>query len=324
MLFGIRFDFRNPPIAGTSMADRYAAALDMAEWADGLGCVSIGVAEHHGSADGYLPSPAVMLGAMAARTKQAPLGIGALIAPFHDPLRIAEDLCVLDHLSRGRLSVIVGAGYAPHEFEMFDVELRERPQRVVELVTTLRNAFTGEPFEYHGRTVQITPPPFQPGGPKIALGGSSEGAARRAARIGDGFVPSTGEVWEFYADECVKLGKDHPGEWPGGDTRVIVLAEDPERQWERQGAFFLHETNAYGEWQAQTDNLSTGFTTVSDVDTLRATGQYRILTPDEFIAEMQALPFPFVMFHPLVGGTPPDMAWESLKLFEHEVLPAFG
>ena len=94
MLFGLRFDFRNPAIADTSMADRYAAALDMAAWADGLGCVSIAVSEHHGSADGYLPSPVPMLAAMAARTTSVRFSIAALIAPFHDPLRLAEDLIV--------------------------------------------------------------------------------------------------------------------------------------------------------------------------------------------------------------------------------------
>ena len=51
--FGLRFDFRNPPIAGTAMADRYAAALDMAAWADRLGCANITLSEHHGSPDGY-------------------------------------------------------------------------------------------------------------------------------------------------------------------------------------------------------------------------------------------------------------------------------
>ncbi len=96
MLFGLRFDFRNPELAGTAMADRYAAALDMAAWADDLGCVSIAVSEHHSSPDGYLPSPVPMLAAMSARTSSVRFTIAALIAPFHHPLRLAEDLIVLD------------------------------------------------------------------------------------------------------------------------------------------------------------------------------------------------------------------------------------
>ena len=68
MFFGLRFDFRNPDLGGVSTADRYAAALEMVEWADRLGGMTVAVSEHHGSDDGYLPSPLVMLSAMAART----------------------------------------------------------------------------------------------------------------------------------------------------------------------------------------------------------------------------------------------------------------
>jgi len=322
MLFALRFDFRNPSIAGTSMADRYAAALDMAEWADQLGCVAVVISEHHGSADGYLPSPLAVVAAMAARTTNVTFNVAAMIVPFHDPLRLAEDLAVVDNLTRGRLEIVVAGGYVHEEFEMFGVPMNERAKRVTETVTTLKQAFTGEPFEFRGRTARVTPAPFRPGGPKISMGGSSEPAARRAARIADGFLPSDPAMWDFYVDECKQLGKPDPGPYVGGDTSVVALAADVEKGWERIGPFFLHEMNAYGAWQAQ-DNIATSYHSVADVDALRATGQYRILTPDEFVAEQKAGPFPFAMFHPLCGGTPPELAWESLRLFEHEVLPAF-
>ena len=132
MMFAMRFDFRNPELAGTTMADRYAAALDMAEWADELGCVMITVSEHHGSPDGYLPSPIPMLAAMAARTKNVRSMIAAVIVPFHDPLRLAEDMIVLDNLSKGRVDLIVAGGYVHEEFAMFDVLMSARGKRVTE------------------------------------------------------------------------------------------------------------------------------------------------------------------------------------------------
>ena len=89
------------------------------------------------------------------------------------------------------------------------------------------------------------------------------------------------------------------------------------------GPFFLHETNAYGAWIAQND-VAGPYHTVDDVEQLRAQGQYRILTPDQYIGELKAAPFPFAFFHPLCGGMPPDLAWSSLRLFEHEVMPAFA
>jgi alkanesulfonate monooxygenase SsuD/methylene tetrahydromethanopterin reductase-like flavin-dependent oxidoreductase (luciferase family) len=323
MLFGLRFDFRNPDFAGTTAADRYAAALDMAEWADRLGCVSIAISEHHGSPDGYLPSPVPMLGAMAARTTNVRFMIAALIAPFYEPLRIAEDLVVLDHLSKGRVDLIVAGGYVHEEFAMFGVPMKERAKRVTELVTTLKAAFTGEPFEFRGRTVQVTPAPYRPGGPSISLGGSSEPAARRAARIADGFLPSVPEVWEFYRDEVQLLGRPDPGPSPIGDNQTIALAEDPEKGWEQMAPFFLHETNAYGAWQAQ-DDVASPYRTVADTDELRETGKYRVLSPDQLVEELRAAPFPFAMLHPMCGGMPVDLAWSSLRLLENEVLPAFS
>jgi len=323
VIFGLRFDFRNPPLAGTAMSDRYAAALDMAQWADRLGCVSIAVSEHHGSPDGYLPSPIPMVAAMAARTSNVRFTIAALIAPFYDPLRLAEDLIVLDNLSRGRVDVIIAGGYVADEFAMFGVPMGDRGRLVTGAVATLRAAFSGDPFDYHGRRVEITPTPFLPSGPAILLGGSSEAAARRAARIADGFIPSLPAVWDFYRDEVVKLGRPDPGPSPIGENQVIALAEDPEAGWEQMAPFFLHESNAYGAWSDQS-GVASPYSSVGDTEELRASGQYRVITPEHFIEEMKAAPFPFQLFHPLCGGMPIVLAWSSLHLFETRVLPAFG
>jgi alkanesulfonate monooxygenase SsuD/methylene tetrahydromethanopterin reductase-like flavin-dependent oxidoreductase (luciferase family) len=322
MLFAMRFDFRNPAFAGTSPADRYEAALEMAEWADERGCVMIAVSEHHGSADGYLPSPLPIVAAMAARTRNIRIGVAALIAPFYDPLRLAEDAIVLDHLSRGRVDLIVAGGYVREEFAMYGVPMNERVKRVTETVQTLKAAFTGEPFEYRGRTVRVTPAPYTPGGPRIVLGGSSDAAARRAARIADGFMPSIPEVWDAYRDEVQVLGGPDPGPSPIGDNRTVALAEDAEKGWAQMEPFFLHETNAYGVWQAQ-DDVGSPYRTVDDGEALRATGQYAVLTPSQYVEELRAAPFPFAFFHPLCGGMPIDLAWESLRLFEREVAPTF-
>jgi alkanesulfonate monooxygenase SsuD/methylene tetrahydromethanopterin reductase-like flavin-dependent oxidoreductase (luciferase family) len=321
--FALRFDLRNPAIGQTTAADRYAAALDMVEWADTRGCMAVTVSEHHGSPDGYLPSPLMMLAAMAARTTNVYLSVAALIAPFHDPLRLAEDIAVLDHLSRGRVGLIVAAGYVREEFDMFGVPMNERARRVTEAVATLKAAFTGQPFEYRGRTVTVTPAPYQPGGPGITLGGSSEQAARRAAHIADGFIPSVPEVWQFYRDEVQALGRPDPGPCPIGVNRTVALAADVERGWEQMGPYFLHEMNAYGAWQAAS-NIASPYTQVGDLDELRAGGAYAVLTPDEYVQELRALPFPFAMLHPLCGGMPPELAWTSLRLLEHEVMPAFA
>jgi alkanesulfonate monooxygenase SsuD/methylene tetrahydromethanopterin reductase-like flavin-dependent oxidoreductase (luciferase family) len=318
MLFLIRFDLRNPAFSGVDMADRYQAALEMAEWADQRGALAITFSEHHGSDDGYLPSPLSLAAATAARTSNAAIMIAALIAPFYDPLRLAEDLAVVDQLSRGRLNVILAGGYADHEFDMFGVAPSERGARVRETVATLRAAWTGEPFEFRGRTVRVLPTPAQAGGPKIVLGGSSEPAARRAARIADGFVPSDPACWEFYREECLALGKPDPGAAFTATADVVVLAEDPEAAWPLLGPYFMHESNAYGAWQANAG--ADRYQPVTDLDAVRALGQYRVLTPDEYRVELEAEEVPVAKLHPMVGGIPPKLAWEHLHLFEESFL----
>jgi alkanesulfonate monooxygenase SsuD/methylene tetrahydromethanopterin reductase-like flavin-dependent oxidoreductase (luciferase family) len=201
--------------------------------------------------------------------------------------------------------------------------MKERGARVTEMISTLKAAFSGEPFDYRGRTVQVTPSPFTPGGPSLLLGGSSEPAARRAARIADGFIPSVPEVWEFYRDEVQLLGRPDPGDCPIGENRTVALAKDVERGWEEMGPYFLHETNAYGAWLASNDGAGP-YRQMTDIDAVRASGSYAVVTPAEYVEELKAAPFPFAMFHPLCGGMPIDLGWSSLRLFETEVMPAFG
>jgi len=328
VLFGLRFDLRNPGFAGVSAGERLRAALDMCEWADQRGALALTVSEHHGSEDGYLPSPMVMAAAIGARTSSAMVSVAALIAPFHDPLRLAEDVAVADLACGGRLVLIIAGGYLPREFEMFDVPMNERPRRVREVVDTLRKASSGEPFEYRGRTVRITPATTNPGGPMIMLGGTSEGAARRAARIADGFVPSEPGCWEHYRDECIQLGKPDPGPFTmkGPLGGQLVLAEDVEKAWDELGPYFLYETQAYGEWEADAARSAdpgrpATFRPMSSVDEVRESGQYRIVTPDEWKQELAGQDDPGMpVFHPMVGGIPPELAWRHLHLFEEAFL----
>ena len=124
----------------------------------------------------------VFAAAVATRTHNVFINLGALIVPLHDPLRIAEDLAVVDLLSGGRLVVIVAAGYVASEFEMFGKRLADRGASVERAVEVLKAAWTGEPFELDGRTVRVTPRPFQDPRPMILMGGQTR--SRRGAPLG--------------------------------------------------------------------------------------------------------------------------------------------
>lgn len=319
--FGIRFDLRDPGFSGVPLVDRYAAAVDMAAWADRLGFVSLTLSEHHGSPDGYLPSPLPMAAAVAARTERISIQVAAMVAAFHDPLRLAEDAAVVDLISGGRLELVIANGYVADEFAMFGVPMGERVARTTEAIEVLRQAWTGEPFEFRGRTVHVTPTPARPRGPKLALGGSSDAAARRAARLGVSFRPSTNAVWETYRAERIALGGSDPGGFVGGDTTATFLAADADAGWDAIAPYALHEANAYGAWAAAA-GADTGYREVADADELRATGQYKVLTPEQLVAQLQEQgEWAFALFHPLMGGIPPELGWQSLQLLEHEVLP---
>src|SRR6266536_3793764 len=198
MRLGLRYDMRVPEF-GAPPAGLYAAAVEQCAWADQLGFDYVHLAEHHGAEDGYCPSPLILGAAIASATRNLQLRFSALVLTMHDPLRLAEDLAVLDLISGGgRIRVIAGIGYRPHEFAMFGVDFAQRARQFEQKLEVLRQAWTGEPFAYRGTTVRVTPTPCTPGGPAIYLGGSAVPSARRAARLGYGYCPTSEELYEVY------------------------------------------------------------------------------------------------------------------------------
>ena len=313
----IRFDLRQPQ-GIDSLTPRYRACLEMCEWAERNGFLAVVLSEHHGSDDGYLPAIFPMAAAVAARTERVLISLAAVVAPLHDPLRLAEDAAVVDQLSGGRLALVLANGYVPSEFEMFGVPLRERGERVRDTVEVLRRAWTGEPFEHRGRTARVTPRPAQPNGPMLMLGGASAAAARRAAELGVGFMPSLHQYWADYRDACAELGRPDPGPGMPDQPMFIHVAEDVEAAWAKVGPAVLHEFNAYGRWAAESA-AHTGYQPVADLDTLRSFGLHHVLTPAECVEFVDRTGT--LLLNPMCGGLEPDVAWESLRLIEHEVLP---
>jgi len=190
----IRFDMRAPGLDPAGAQKLYGASLEMSEWADRTGFDMLVLSEHHGAPDGYLPSPLVLGAAVAARTTRIPIWVSALLIPLHDPIRLAEDIAVLDLISNGRISIVTGLGYRPIEYELLGREWKGRGKRLDACLETMVKAWTGEPFEFDGETVQVAPRPVQQPHPAIMVGGSGPAGAKRAARFGFGFFPPTGCV----------------------------------------------------------------------------------------------------------------------------------
>jgi len=322
-VFMMRFDLRSPGLDPARTADLYQAAVEMCAWGEKNGCLGVQVSEHHASADGYLPAPLLLATAIASATKTLPVQVAALIVPLHDPVELAEQMAVLDLISRGRVSYVTAVGYVPSEFESLGRAFAGRGRRLEETLALLKRAWTGEPFDVDGRRVQVTPTPFTPGGPSMAMGGNSRVAARRAARFGMSLVAQGGDpsIEAAYREACEELGRE-PGACivpPAGTVMSAFVARDPDAAWRAIGPHMLHDAQAYAAWMGDTQQSSTK-STAADVEALRAeNGSYRIFSVDEAVAYVRQ--FGPLLTQPLCGGVPPDLAWESLRLIADEVVP---
>jgi len=169
-----------------SVGERYRESLVLAAEAERLGFDSVWLSEHHFFADGYTPSLLVQAAAIAARTDRLAIGTGVLLAPLHNPVRLAEDAATAQLLSGGRLILGIGQGWRREEFDGLGVLYAGRHLRLDEIVATLRTAWD------EGK---VTPTPDPP--PPIWIGGMSEPAVRRAARLGDAYLASWSTPEEF-------------------------------------------------------------------------------------------------------------------------------
>lgn len=317
-LLTVSYDLRAPEF-GASPSDLYQAALDQAVWADRVCFDSIHVMEHHGSEDGYLPSPLVFAAAVAARTTRIRIWVSALVLPLHDPVMAAEELAVLDLISAGRLTVVVAAGYRRSEFDMFGRPFAPRAALVEEGVEVMTRAWTGEPFIYRGQTVRVRPRPLQRPRIPIVMGGGSEGSARRAARIADGYRPSKPGLVDVYLDELRRLGKGTPDITPSlAGNPTTFVTHDVEATWRTIGPHALHDTNSYVEWTKDQPGVYRQ-RSATTAEELRNAGGHLVLTPDEAVDQVRR--GEGLHLKPLLGGLNPQAAWRSLRVIEEDVLP---
>jgi alkanesulfonate monooxygenase SsuD/methylene tetrahydromethanopterin reductase-like flavin-dependent oxidoreductase (luciferase family) len=313
-MFMMRFDLRAPD-TGAPRAELYAAALDMAAWAESRGCLSAVLCEHHTSEDGYLPAPMILASAMAARTTTLPITIAVVLLPLYDPIRLAEEMAVLDIISQGRITYIAAIGYRTVEYEMYGVDFHTRGKLAEEKLALLLRAKTGAPFDHDGRHIHVTPAPLTPGGPMVAWGGGSVAAARRAGRFGIGFLAQGGgpELQAAYEQAARDAGHQPLMCYvpPADAPTTVFVADDVDRAWDELGPYLMHDVRMYSSWN-EGDHLTASLSFVTTAEELREENRsHRILNVEEaidFVRGGQPL-----QLHPLIGGLPPDIAWRYLK-----------
>jgi alkanesulfonate monooxygenase SsuD/methylene tetrahydromethanopterin reductase-like flavin-dependent oxidoreductase (luciferase family) len=331
MRFGLWYDLRNPPQWHEPYAELYDRALDEIGWADDAGFHSIYVSEHHITDDGYLPSVFPFLAAVATQTRRVRIGTAILLAPFHHPIRFAEDAAFVDQLSRGRLELGLGLAYRRDEFRALDVPRPERAFRTIELIEISRLAWTGEPFSYEGthfrfRDVIVTPPAYQEAGPPLWLGGATAKAAARAGSHGCHWMPdviAAGEHYETYVAALAAAGHD-PGEFRVAGNPTIYVTDNPERGRQELEPHLLYQLGLYSEWFAAGGPK---LAAPVDLDHEIERGRIVIGTPEQVIERIEALrarcPFDELYFWARLPGLAPELSKRSLELFATHVLPHF-
>ena len=170
--FATRYDFRAPGADPATRQEIFARAVEQAAYVDAHGMDALMISEHHAADDGYLPSPLLVASAFAAVTSRVPITVSALLVNLYEPVRLAEDIAVLDHLSKGRVSYTFGLGYRPVEYELYGrswagrgPDIEARIERILEIWAA------GE----------VTPAPYSQPHPFLFYGGGSPAAAKAEA-----------------------------------------------------------------------------------------------------------------------------------------------
>jgi alkanesulfonate monooxygenase SsuD/methylene tetrahydromethanopterin reductase-like flavin-dependent oxidoreductase (luciferase family) len=261
---GVSYDFRNPPDSGVTDQMLYAEILEQVKWLDQIGADLVWFTEHHFVDDGYLPSWTPIAGAMAALTSRVRFGTDICLMPFNHPIRLAEDLAVLDNISNGRVELGLGMGYAPHEFKGFGLPVKNRLSLMNEGIEVLKECFSGKQFSYHGKRwhfddVIITPGYVQPGGPPLWIAAMSEAGALRAAKYDTNFLPQGLKTRSYdpWVNALEASGRK-PQDKRVGIIRSILVTDDRNTDWpvvraaekyrmELYNRFFKESGEGFGE-----------------------------------------------------------------------------
>ena len=323
--FGVMYDCRRTPDSSLSMTDVYAATIEQAVLADQFGFDHVWFTEHHFLADGYLPAFQPLAGAIAARTEQIRISTDIALMPLYHPLRLAEEMAVLDNISNGRMELGIGMGYVPEEFEAFGVPLKNRVSMTEEGIDILRLAWGDGPFSYAGKRyrmsdVDVHPKPVQPGGPPLWIAAMSTPGALRAARFGTNLLPQgqRAEVLDPYRAAVAEDGRN-PDDFRTGIIRSFYVSDDRERDWPVVREAERFRMAVYNTFMESTPD-DYGWRNPGGIPQSSFMG-----TADECIAEMVAFATEYGVTDIASSGLPPGVDPEfmntNIERLASEVLP---
>jgi alkanesulfonate monooxygenase SsuD/methylene tetrahydromethanopterin reductase-like flavin-dependent oxidoreductase (luciferase family) len=316
----LRFNFASPQGEPRTQSKLLSAALELAQWGESHGVTSVSVDEHHATGHGWSCNPIMAAAMFLARTSTMIASVDCALGPLWNPVRLAEDIALVDNMSRGRLHTTVGLGYRTVEYDALGVDFGQRGALMDALVERMLSVWSGTEADAGISTGTWSRPH-----PPLYVGGGARATARRAARFGLplSLADHLPDIAAYYRELCAAAGIKPFILMPGPINRgMIYLHEDPDKAWAELGEYILWEAVTYGEWSTDQRSLM-HLPGVRTLDEVRASGRYRFLTPDQLIAEIRGSDdYGPLVLHPLVGGMPVDEAWKSVQLLTDTVLPA--
>lgn len=188
MKFGLHYQL---PCTGTqSPVQRYRDTIEQAVHAESLGFESVWPVEQHFNPQlSIMPAPLLLLTAVAERTTTLRLGIAIVLLPLSHPLRVAEEIAVLDVISNGRVEFGIGRGSIPTHFSGFGIDQKESRGRMMEALDMIRQAWTSERVSFHGQfysvdDIAVVPKPVQQPHPPIRAAANSLDTFELMGRLG--------------------------------------------------------------------------------------------------------------------------------------------
>ena len=336
MQFGI-FDHLDSD--GSVLGEFFRRRLDLVALIEQEGFAGFHVAEHHSTPLGLAASPSVFLAAAIARTTRLRLGPLVYVLPLYHPLRLYEEICMLDHLSNGRLMVGVGRGGALLEHQRFGVDPAAAPKMYHEAFAVLMRAFENDVVDFDGafyrykdyvvqaKPVQRPHPPIWYGAPNAdaigwaapnAINVVSLGPSARARAISD-----------RYREEWAKLGRSADTLPKIGITRHIVVADtDAQAQRIAQGAYRHWRDAMDWIWRRSGVDFSLREIYPADFAALERTGHGVAGSPAtvrDYVARLkEEAGVNYVLCQMVFGDMNFTDAEHSIRLFAREVMPKFG
>jgi probable F420-dependent oxidoreductase len=326
-----RLKFGIIPIEGGQF---YREALEEVVRAEELGFESVWMEEHHGVKDHYWPSPLTVLAGFATRTSRVLLGTDILVMPFYHPVRLAEDVALLDVISGGRFILGTAIGYKPDEFALYGTPLEKRGARFEEGLKLMRTLWTEEPATFKGQYYQlensrIEPKPFTKPHPPVWIGGWGKLTLKRAATLGQNWIPGpTADLARLqdgkqqFLTHRSAAGLTAPTEWPLTRDVIIADTDNEARELAERHIMVSYRHEYAGGWRHPFIDASIA----TDLDGLMR-DRFLIGGPDQVIAGIARFVEVYGMTHLICRlffpGMPHSHIMRELDLLAREVMPAF-